>query len=50
MQLLTVAHGQTAMFGPWVVVHGGYKEQTSANSACADWFVADVHVAILGLM
>jgi hypothetical protein len=50
MKMLTVAYGQTAMFGPWVVVHGGYEEQTSANSMCADWFVADVHVAILGLM
>jgi hypothetical protein len=50
MKMLTVSHGQTAVFGPWVIVHGGYEEQTSENSACADWFVADVHVAILGLM
>lgn len=49
MKTLDVAHGQTARFGPWVVVHGGYEEQTSAGG-CPDWFVADVHVAILGLM
>jgi hypothetical protein len=49
MKMLTVPHGQTAMIGPWLIVHGGYEEQTSASS-CPDWFVADVHVAILGLM
>lgn len=50
MKMLTVSHGQTATLGPWVIVHGGYEEQTSTNSMCADWFVADVRVAILGLM
>jgi hypothetical protein len=49
MKTFAVAHGQTARFGPWVVVHGGYEEQTTAGT-CPDWFVADVHVAILGLM
>lgn len=50
MKMLSVSHGQTATFGPWAIVHGGYEQQTSPNSACADWFVADVHVAILGSM
>jgi hypothetical protein len=49
-KMLTVAHGQTATVGPWVIVHGGYEEQTSTTSTCSDWFVADVHVAILGRM
>jgi len=49
MKLVTVSHGQTSKFGPWVVVHGGYEAQTSTGM-CPDWFVADVHVAIFGLM
>jgi len=50
MRLVTVAHGQTGRLGPWVIVHGGFEEQTSTSSPCSDWFVADVHLAILGLM
>jgi hypothetical protein len=50
MQTLTVPHGQTATIGPWVIVHAGYAEQTSATATCADWFVANVQVAIFGLM
>jgi len=46
---LNVPYGHAATLGPWVVVHGGYSEQTSVVAACADDFVADVHVAILGL-
>ena len=49
MKTIAVPHGQTSSFGEWVIVHGGYAEQTSAGTSCADWFVADVHVAILGL-
>jgi hypothetical protein len=48
--MVSVAQGETGRLGPWVIVHGGYAEQTSATTACADWSVADVHVAILGLM
>ena len=50
MKTVPISHGQTGRFGPWVIVHGGYEEQTSAATSCLDWFVADVHVAILGLM
>ena len=50
MVTVSLVHSQTAAFGPWVLVHGGYEEQTSMGSMCNDWFVADVHVAILGLM
>jgi hypothetical protein len=51
-----VPHGATttAFFpGPkgenaeYTVVHGGYAEQTSPNTRCPDWFVADVHVGII---
>jgi len=48
--IITVPHGQSATLGPWVVTHGGYEEQTSTRSMCADWFVADVRLAILGRM
>jgi len=46
---LNVPYGQAATLGPWIVVHGGYLEQTSVIEACADAFVADVNVAIFGL-
>jgi hypothetical protein len=45
----SLGHGQTGSFAQWVIVHGGFEEQTSAGM-CPDWFVADVHVAIFGLM
>jgi hypothetical protein len=47
---VSVQHGQTSKLGPWDIVHGGYAEQTSDGGSCLDWFVADVHVAILGSM
>lgn len=47
---VSVPHGQTSKLGPWDIVHGGYAEQTSDGGSCLDWFVADVHVAILGSM
>jgi hypothetical protein len=50
MGSVNVPHGQTKQMGPWVIVHGGYEEETSSTMQCADWFVADLHVAILGLM
>ena len=50
MKLVNVGHGETSTLGPWVVVHGGYAEQTSAGTMCADWFVADIRLAILGRM
>jgi hypothetical protein len=50
MKMVQVSYGQTGRLGAWVIVHGGYEEQTSASSACADWFVADAGVAILGSM
>jgi len=49
MASLLVPHGQSTRFGPWLVKHGGYAEATGPGQ-CLDWFVADVHVAILGLM
>jgi hypothetical protein len=42
-----VTHGGTARVGEFLVVHGGYAEQTSPNSSCPDYFVADVHVAVV---
>lgn len=47
---VSVPHGQTSKLGPWAIVHGGYAEQTSNSGACADGYVADVRVAILGSM
>jgi hypothetical protein len=50
MRTVNVPHGQSGSLGPWVIVHGGYAQQTSENSPCSDWYVADVRVGILGLM
>ena len=49
MTTLSLGHGQVGTFAQWEVVHGGYEAQTSTGM-CPDWFVADVHVAIFGLM
>lgn len=40
-----IAHGASSKVGDYFIVHGGYAQQTTANTTCADWFVADVHVA-----
>jgi hypothetical protein len=42
-----VGHGGVAQVGDYYIVHGGYAEQTSSNTSCADWYVADVHVGIV---
>lgn len=47
---VSVPHSQSASLGPWAIVHGGYAEQTSDDGPCADWYMADVSVAILGSM
>lgn len=42
-----VLYGGTAELDRWTVHHGGYEEQTSESGTCADWFVADLKVALL---
>ena len=49
--LTEVPHGATQTITlpgtQYTVVHGGYAEQISPSSTCADWFVADVHVGMV---
>ena len=39
-------HGATLTLGGYRVIHGGVAEQVSA-AGCPDWYVADVHVAVI---
>jgi hypothetical protein len=50
METVHLEHARSGVLGPYIIVHGGYRQQTSTTSPCSDWFVADVHVAILGRM
>ena len=42
-----IPYGTNTSVGGYVVIHGGMAEQLSANTACADWYVSHVRVAVL---
>jgi hypothetical protein len=42
-----VPYGATVNVNGYRVIHGGVREQLSATTTCADWFVADASVAVL---
>jgi hypothetical protein len=42
-----VPYGATTALGGYRIIHGGVRQQTSSNSACADWYVSSTRVAAL---
>ena len=44
---LRLPYGATTSVAGYAVVHGGMAEQLTANTACADWYVSQVRVAVL---
>jgi hypothetical protein len=44
---IRVPYGATTTLGTYRIIHGGLAEQLTASSTCADWYVADVHVAVM---
>ena len=42
-----IPYGSTSSVAGYIVIHGGMAEQLTANTACADWYVSHVRVAVL---
>ncbi len=47
-ETVRVPHAGEADVGPFRVVHGGYRQQTTAQARiCSDWFVAEIQMALV---